>query len=281
MSPFPSSADAHGRADPALSLQVLFELFEAYGGTDVAYLIDHHDRFLATIREFDSSWDRSRGVRILDVGAHWLHQAVLWRRAGYDVTAVDLPTTFELENVRRCAKAEGIELIPDSDLEHCPSLAALPSASFNVVLFTEIIEHITFNPVRMWREIHRLLAPGGRIIVTTPNYYGWNKRAWNVVRFLAGNGGGIPVRDIIQLNTHSHHWREFSKRELVSYFSLLSSDFVAVKVKTARSYRRSASRRSVQVARAICELLPALRPNLYLEVELISHHHGIAVQHDC
>lgn len=254
---------------------MLFELFESYGGTDFAYLREHYGRFSATIGEFDASWNRRQGGRVLDIGAHWLHQAVLWRRSGYDVTAVDLPTTFELENVRRCAKAEGIELVPNSDLENCPALMALPDASFNVVLFTEIIEHITFNPTRMWREIHRLLAPGGRIIVTTPNYYGWNKRAWSGLRFLRGLGGGISVDAILDTNTHGHHWREYSSRELTRYFKLLSRDFRVTKIKAMRSYGPESRRWWVRVVRPAFEALPALRPNLHLEIELIAHQHGV------
>lgn len=274
----PSVADDDTRRDMVASLRVLIDLFEGFGGTDFAYLRDHYGRFAATLGEFDGSWDRNRGVHVLDVGAHWLHQAVLWRRAGYEVTALDLPTTFELDSVRSCAAAEGIHLIPNSDLERCTPLAALPDASFNVVLFTEIIEHVTFNPTRLWREIHRLLAPGGRIIVTTPNYYGWNKRAWNALRFLTGRGGGISVEEILGTGTHGHHWREFSRRELARYFELLSQDFKITKSKTMRSYGPGSLRWWVPLARLAFESFPGLRPNLHLEVELTSHQHGIVMK---
>jgi 2-polyprenyl-6-hydroxyphenyl methylase/3-demethylubiquinone-9 3-methyltransferase len=259
----------------SLQLQDLLSLFERYGGTDLAYLKHHFRRFVETLSEFDGTWDRSRGVRVLDVGAHWLHQAVLWRLAGYEVTAVDLPITFELENVRRCAEAEGIKLVPNADLERCPPLADLPDAGFNVVLFTEIIEHLTFNPAHLWREIHRLLAPGGRIVITTPNYYAWNGRAWDFKRFFSGFGGGITVDEILNTHTYGHHWREFAMHELIRYFCLLSPDFNTVKAKTMRNYYPPAAGRSAQFKQAIWEYIPGLRPNLHLEFELTSHRHGI------
>jgi 2-polyprenyl-6-hydroxyphenyl methylase/3-demethylubiquinone-9 3-methyltransferase len=207
-----ASLSTAGRPNaPAVtSLQELLDRFEGYGGTARDYLHQHYGRFAETLVEFDGSWDRSRGVRLLDVGAHWLHQAVLWRLAGYEVTAVDLPATFELDSVRRCAEAEGIKLVPNADLERCPPLADLPDASFHVVLFTEIIEHLTFNPTHLWQELHRLLAPGGRIVITTPNYYAWNGRAWDFKRFFSGFGGGITVDEILNMHTHGHHWREFA-----------------------------------------------------------------------
>jgi SAM-dependent methyltransferase len=45
-----------------------------------------------------------------------------------------------------------------------------PDASFDVVIFSEIIEHLAINPVRALAEIHRVLRPNGVVIVTTPNH---------------------------------------------------------------------------------------------------------------
>src|SRR4051812_1106607 len=44
-----------------------------------------------------------------------------------------------------------------------------PDASFDVVLFCEIIEHLLRDPVAVLREIRRVLRPGGTLIMTTPN----------------------------------------------------------------------------------------------------------------
>ncbi len=44
-----------------------------------------------------------------------------------------------------------------------------PDASFDVVVFSEIIEHLTTNPVRALSEMHRVLGPDGVLVVTTPN----------------------------------------------------------------------------------------------------------------
>lgn len=44
-----------------------------------------------------------------------------------------------------------------------------PDASFDVVLFCELLEHLAINPVFALAEIHRVLRPGGHLIVTTPN----------------------------------------------------------------------------------------------------------------
>jgi SAM-dependent methyltransferase len=44
-----------------------------------------------------------------------------------------------------------------------------PDGTFDVVLFGELIEHLAINPVWALAEIHRVLKPDGRLVVTTPN----------------------------------------------------------------------------------------------------------------
>src|SRR5215813_4900675 len=44
-----------------------------------------------------------------------------------------------------------------------------PDESFDVVIFSELIEHLGVNPVRALAEIHRVLRPNGVVVVTTPN----------------------------------------------------------------------------------------------------------------
>ncbi|WP_395739487.1 methyltransferase domain-containing protein [Prosthecobacter sp.] len=44
----------------------------------------------------------------------------------------------------------------------------LPGRSFDVIISTEVIEHLE-NPRAVAREFARLLRPGGRVVLTTPN----------------------------------------------------------------------------------------------------------------
>lgn len=48
---------------------------------------------------------------------------------------------------------------------------ALPEAAVDTVISCETIEHLP-DPARALREFHRILRPGGRLILTTPNYLG-------------------------------------------------------------------------------------------------------------
>jgi 2-polyprenyl-3-methyl-5-hydroxy-6-metoxy-1,4-benzoquinol methylase len=45
--------------------------------------------------------------------------------------------------------------------------------SFDVVLFTEVLEHLTEDPMFALTEINRVLKIGGQILLTTPNLSSW------------------------------------------------------------------------------------------------------------
>jgi 2-polyprenyl-3-methyl-5-hydroxy-6-metoxy-1,4-benzoquinol methylase len=45
---------------------------------------------------------------------------------------------------------------------------SVPDASFDVIVSTEVIEHLE-NPRAIFREFYRLLRPGGKLLITTPN----------------------------------------------------------------------------------------------------------------
>ena len=259
------------------SLAAFEALFAAQGGTPLEYLRPHYPRFVATQREFLSTWKRSGG-RMLDLGAHWLHQSVLYATQGFDVVAVDLPMTLELDNVRRLAAAHSIELVVEPDLERAQALRGIPDDSIDVVLFTEIIEHITFNPVAMWREVYRVMRPGARIVVTTPNAYALRGRIWQWLRFLRGRGSGLSVHDILRTRTYGHHWKEFSRTEVAEYFLALSSDFFCAKALLRRDFDSGPVGPRTLLARGIEAIIPMLRPNLHVEIELRGKSHGINVE---
>ncbi|MGA9333776.1 MAG: methyltransferase domain-containing protein [Rudaea sp.] len=253
-------------------------LFQECGGTDLDYLRHHFPRYLATKRELCADTSLAPGTVVLDVGAHWLHQSTLYVMNQCSVVALDLPATFERPEVRAFAQAHGITLLTETNLETAASLDAVPDGSVDIVLFTEIIEHITFNPVALWKQIYRVMKVGGRIVVTTPNYYAAGGRAWKIGRFITGFGNGIDAADILSTNTYGHHWKEFSLRELVYYFCVLSPDFDCIRQKHVREYFHGYSGNRIgRGLRSVLGIIPALRAELYLEVQLKSKEHGITV----
>ncbi len=85
-----------------------------------------------------------------------------------------------------------------SDITEIP----VPDASFDVVLCTEVLEHVP-EPVLALKETARILRPGGRLLLTAPlgsglhqlpyHYYGGMSRQW-YVHFL--DKFGLELREI-------------------------------------------------------------------------------------
>ncbi len=261
------------------SLAEIEALLARHGGSDLDYLRHHWQRFVATRARIEASQPLPPGAVVLDIGAHWLQQSVLYALAGQRVLALDLPATLAAAEVQSLAAALAIELLVEPDLERAATFASLPENSIDLVLCTEVIEHIPFNPVALWRAIHRVLKPGGRIVVTTPNYYALRGRAWGLARFLRGHGGGLGVASLLAHRSHAHHWKEYSARELKQYFQLLSPDFHVRQCAYLKEHAPlDMSGRAGRLARQLEALLPPLRPGLYLEIELGAKHHGITIE---
>jgi glycosyltransferase involved in cell wall biosynthesis/SAM-dependent methyltransferase len=82
-------------------------------------------------------------------------------------------------------------------------------ASFDVVLFCEIIEHLLSDPVHALVEIRRVLKPGGMLVLTTPNV----ARLDNVRKIIAGENIYDPYSGY---GAYGRHNREYTQAELSS-----------------------------------------------------------------
>ena len=99
----------------------------------------------------------SPGQRVLDLGAGQGAWAERLKRAGYEVVAV--------EQNREAFRVSGVPVVK-ADLNG--DFASSVEGPFDVISAIEVIEHLE-NPRHLLRQVKRLLAPGGRVFITTPN----------------------------------------------------------------------------------------------------------------
>ncbi len=151
----------------------------------------------------------SNPPRILDVGAQTGAFAVYAAQLGCRVAAVDYGSYSGVFGAM--GADHGV------DYRRCDvRTQPLPFAdsSFDFVTYTDVIEHHTFSPKRILREIHRVLAPGGRLILTTPNH----ASIYN--RFILLFGGSVNDKfdyffdNCAEEDVYPGHHREYTGSEV-------------------------------------------------------------------
>jgi len=112
------------------------------------------------LREARPEGDR----RILDVGCGTGRFLLACSRSGWRVAGLDI-SSRAVELAR--------ELVPDGEF-HCGELdgAPWPAGAFEAVTSWEVIEHVC-DPSAMVVQVRNLLAPGGTLTVSTPDWGSW------------------------------------------------------------------------------------------------------------
>lgn len=236
---------AAAAAEREAALDELSRMVEREQAGDEAYFRGQRTRYARTLARLQAL--APAPCRVLDIGSHYLHQASMLGHLRYEVTGIDVALFAEAPFVRRRAAAFGVRNVAIGALEQGEFLAG-EEGRYRVVVFTEILEHITFNPVQFWRRVHALLEPGGLVYVTTPN--SMRPAAWLRAfgDLLAVRGRGIGIDEILGTVTYGHHWKEYSASEIRRYFGLLSSDFevetrwVSTDLEAATGWRRQVKR---------------------------------------
>jgi ubiquinone/menaquinone biosynthesis C-methylase UbiE len=148
------------------------------------------------------------GQRVLDLGCGAGDLAADLARAGARVTAAD---------VAQAALDRVASRHPELALRLIAIDAPLPfeDGSFDAVWSSDVIEHVA-DTARWLSEVRRVLAPGGRVLLTTPSH--------GRLRLLAG---GIELYSE-PLGDHLHLYTARSLRSLLEEFGFGEIDVRAV-----------------------------------------------------
>lgn len=103
-----------------------------------------------------------------------------------------------------------------------------PDASFDIVVFTEVLEHLSRDPSQTMSEINRITTSGGFLVLSTPNC----ASARSVLRIL--RGGNPNIYPIYQrqpsTDRHNHEYAPWEVRELVRLSGFSPTVFKTVDV---------------------------------------------------
>lgn len=98
--------------------------------------------------------------RILDYGCGWGLTAARLAERGHSVSAIDLSEN----EIQLCQLVWGER--PGVHFSHS-AIDSLPDSSFDVVLSSQVIEHV-HNPGNYLSQINRVLAPDGLLVISLP-----------------------------------------------------------------------------------------------------------------
>lgn len=102
------------------------------------------------------------GGRLLDIGCGGGHYLQCMKELGWAVQGIEFDEA-QAAHAREQLSADVRAGTAESTLD------GLPSEHFDVVTLWHVLEHL-HNPTLVLREVHRVLKPGGRIMVEVPNF---------------------------------------------------------------------------------------------------------------
>jgi 2-polyprenyl-3-methyl-5-hydroxy-6-metoxy-1,4-benzoquinol methylase len=203
------------------------EIFELSQASETEYFAFHkrrYERFEGFLNNQFPPDSQSEKLKALDIGSHYLHSSMILADMGFEVDGMDVSVFWDMDFVKNRGSKFGINPIVENDLANMPEFQKIHD-KYDLVVFTEIFEHITFNPIQLWKTIYQILKPGGKIYISTPNSLALANWARNFKNLITLQSIGITVDDIISKVTYGHHWKEYSAQEIKTYFQTLSDDF--------------------------------------------------------
>ncbi len=189
----------------ALALRAVFRNWDL-DGESRSYLEVHARRFgvlLETIAPRVSAI-RSRApesdIRILDVGPGYQTELIRRRFPGAYVNTLGFADT-------RLSPRPGESHFPFdlNDAQEPEKWPALPP--HDLVVLAEVLEHLYTSPRLVLRFLGTTIAPGGRLLLQTPNACALNRRAKMLL-------GRHPLEPIRESRTNPGHFHEYSVAEL-------------------------------------------------------------------
>jgi SAM-dependent methyltransferase len=169
------------------------------------YFNVHYWRYAETLTEM-LPW---AGNRVLDIGIIPGHLAMALKGLGCDVSGVTDDRLREEMSDRWVAEQIVVSRAV-VDREPLP----FPDDSFDGVLFTEVLEHLLYDPRKLVDEIYRVLRPHGELVVSTPNVL----RIENRIKIILGRNIYPPPEYFYFPDLYRRHNREYTMQELFDLF---------------------------------------------------------------
>jgi 2-polyprenyl-3-methyl-5-hydroxy-6-metoxy-1,4-benzoquinol methylase len=214
------------------------------GGVGEEYQLKQADSSHATILH----WLEHRSpANLLDLGCSGGLLSERVRALGHTVTGVDV---LEIEGVR-----DRVDRFIRADLDQGLPREVAESGPYDIVLCADILEHVR-GPEQIMRQIRDLLAPGGILIVSVPNFGHWYARTRTVLGLFDYDQRGL---------LDNGHVRFFTRRSLLrrlrnAGFTVVRQEATGLPLDVLTGDGNGVLRR---ILRIIDRVVVTLRPTLF------------------
>lgn len=150
-------------------------------------------------------------VRFLDVGPSYFTQMLCDRFPDDTVAALGIDHATSRGGHWPAALALDAVTFCNYDLRHAGDPSTWPALDpVQMIIFSEVLEHLYLAPSQVLACLRSLLAPGGYLLLTTPNAATLPKR----LRFALLGKNPIPL--FRENEENPGHFREYSQAELIA-----------------------------------------------------------------
>ena len=232
--------------DPSLVAKIGEEITGHDGVTSEwasRYVKVHEKRFIRDLSLIRQFLDADDGP-VLEIGSAPFLMTTALEELGYDVIGLDLePDRFADFIARRTLRVER------GDIE---ASVPLPSGSVANVVMNEVFEHLRY-PLEAIREVARVLRPGGRLLLSTPNM----RSARGVYRLVVQGRGWAVAGDPLTEHTkpesigHMGHVREYTPTEVTRLVDGCGFDTESIVFRAEQAHGAE---------RLVCKVLPPASP---------------------
>jgi SAM-dependent methyltransferase len=166
----------------------------------------------------DYEWlcrSHSSNSKTLEIGGYPFFLTLALKHRGFQITTVDKPTDIS----SKLSSALGLEVVGcDIEKDKLP----FPDNSFDVILLNEVFEHLRIDLIFTMNEVHRVLKPGGKLWLSTPNLkslkgiinFHVKSEAWSVV----GEGLYAQYKSLHEQGFMGHV-REYTSKEVSGFLA--------------------------------------------------------------
>ena len=222
---------------------------DGVGRTWDDYLFDHSRRFASDVDQVTRFVPA--GAKILEVGArhYFLTKALLAR--DYDMTVLD---AYPASDAERAMMPGAGYLQCDLDTDRVPA----EDGTFDAVICNEVFEHLRIDLIHSLSELFRVLKPGGRLLLSTPNL----RSVTGIYNFLIRGQAYSCIGDVYENFRHVRngpgnmgHIREYTSKEVTTFLSKIGFEVEGLIFRSRGCYTRSQ-----RLYHLLTAVSPTLRP---------------------